>query len=141
MLERSKFAISLLVLVLVLLAGAASQADAQNMVGDFSPSSNPTGNWSYGFTSTLGGTFNLFTTSSTVYGGLSCDGTVNTWSPSLSGVPVVGHNPSGMTVTCSTVRVPNDVLAMHPDTSGAEAVVRWTAPGSGTYATSTGYLW
>ena len=48
MLERSKFAISLL--VLVLLAGAVSQADAYNIVGDFSPSSNPTGNWSYGFT-------------------------------------------------------------------------------------------
>ena len=135
MFERSKFTISLL--VLVLLAGAVSQADAaDNIVGDFSPSSNPTGNWSYGFTSTLGGTFNLFTTSTTQVppNQLPCDGTVMFWT-TPSGFPLVGHNPSGMTVTCSsTVSVPNDVLTMHPGPSGAQAVVRWTAPASGTYA-------
>src|SRR5262249_37749031 len=109
-------------------------ADVDNIVGAFSPSINPTGNWSYGFTSTPGGTFNLFTTSSTVYDLFNpCDGTVNTWR-TPSGFPVVGHNPSGMTVTCSTLSVPNDILIMHPEPSGARAIVRWTAPASGTYA-------
>ncbi|HKU20197.1 MAG TPA: PEP-CTERM sorting domain-containing protein [Terriglobales bacterium] len=121
--------VTLLLVGLLLALGASLQANADNIVADFSASSNPNGNWSYGYTATLGGTFIPFTVS-----GVGCGGTIDLWTTS-SGYPVVDHNSSGTTQTCSgTVSVPTDVLGMHPDNSGGDAVVRWTAPISGTYS-------
>lgn len=125
---NSKF-VTLLVVGLMLALGGDLPANADNIVADFSASNNPNGHWSYGYTPTLGGTFTPFTVS-----GLGCGGTIDVWTTS-SGYPVVDHNNSGTTQTCSgTVSVPTNVLGMHPDNSGGEAVVRWTAPNSGTYS-------
>jgi hypothetical protein len=121
--------VTLLLVGLVLAFGASLQANADNIVADFSASNNPYGNWSYGYTATLGGAITPFSVSST-----GCGGTIDLWTTS-SGYPVVDHNSSGSTQTCSgTVSVPTNVLGMHPDDAGGEAVVRWTAPNSGTYS-------
>lgn len=128
MVSRSTFT-GIVLVGLMFIVGAGLQAKADDIVADFSASSNPTGNWSYGYTSTLGGTFNLFTVATT-----GCGGTIDVWTTS-SGYPVVDHNSSGTTQTCSgTVSIPTDVLGMHPDSGGGDAVVRWTAPASGTYS-------
>lgn len=128
MFVNSKSINSLLVTLMLVLA-AAWPAKADSIVGDFSASNNPNGNWSYGYTSTLGGSFSLFAAS-----GTGCSGTLDVWTTS-SGFPVVVHNSSGTTQTCSgTVSVPTNVLGMHPSSSGEDAVVRWTAAASGTYS-------
>ncbi len=43
----------------------SSKAASFSAVGQFSTTTNPNGTWSYGYTSTLGGPFNLYTVQGT----------------------------------------------------------------------------
>lgn len=105
-------------------------------VRDFSIGSNPNGIWSYGWESSLGGPFNLYTlTDTTSSSGMSvwyksgdsfCSNN-NCW-------PVVGHNDTTKPVCVSiSTCVPPQYLFLHPSQIGELAVVRWTAPSAGRF--------
>ena len=109
--------------ILLLMTGAfPATARASSIVGDFSIAGNPNGEWTYGYTLTLGGTFIPYGTV-----GSPCD----QWTQSVTFTPLLLHNGGG----CSfyTATLPADVLLLHPGGSGEQSIVRWTAPASGTY--------
>lgn len=97
--------------VIALSLGSATTARADEAVADFSLASNPNGNWSYGFKSTLNGSFTLYNTSA---GGA--------WRHTS-----FGEYPF--------VRLDSTILTLHPNFDGpAEvSVVRWTAPTTGPF--------
>lgn len=99
-------------------------AQSWDAVGGFS-ASNPSGQWTYGSTSTLGGTFTLMTNFIPNCGGAS----VQCWT--IGGFPdeqLVEHNSSGTTQGI----LPPDMLNVDPQ--GGYDVVRWTAPSDGTFS-------
>jgi hypothetical protein len=99
-------------------------AQSWDAVTDFS-SSNPSGQWSYGSTSGLGGTFTQLTTYASECGSSS----VQCWSiGSFPNAQLVEHNSSGAAVGI----LPPDMLNVDPQ-SGYD-VVRWTAPTDGTFS-------
>lgn len=88
---------------------------------DFSFTRNPNSIWSYGFTSSVGGEFALYTISGTTFasGEAGWFGPIPGW-PNAPGYPLVVAQPNS---------VPN-VLDMGPGPS-SYSVVRWTAPSRG----------
>jgi hypothetical protein len=121
------------------LASGAAQASLYDAVGDFSSTTNPSNQWTYGYGVT-GSSFKAYTQeSSTLYPG------ANVWYTTTPGynLPIVGHSDSGTTCCTGgiTVTVPPDVLWMHPGStlngsSSVDSIVEWTAPASGTYLIS-----
>jgi hypothetical protein len=114
------------------ITGAAYAAPATyNVVADFSSASNPNGVWAYGYSSTLtnlDSNFALYTDAS-----LSCWTGIECWNAPATGVPDIGRNTTGSLLNfATTVHVPVDQLHMHPY-ADTYSIVRWTAPGSGTY--------
>jgi hypothetical protein len=118
--------------LLVTILSAGAQAQTYDSVKDFSITSNANGVWSYGWTPTLGGTFNLYTvTDTTSVPGMSA------WLESGTyyiDPPYVAHNDtSGTICILPTVCIPPTYLHLHPGASGQYTIVRWTAPSAGTY--------
>jgi len=92
-------------------------ADARN---DFSIASNPNGDWSYGYSATLGGPFQTLTNRVTTAGNAYWYGP----NPPLGGgpgYPIVGYVPS----------MPATSLLLHPGQNGEYALLRWTSPLTG----------
>ena len=80
------------ILTLSLLSGETARAGTiYDAAADFSPTNNPNGVWSYGWSQTLGSMFNLDTTSTTSDGLNFWEGPINTGSPPGS-FPLVGYN-------------------------------------------------
>jgi uncharacterized protein (TIGR03437 family) len=104
-------------------------------VRDFSIASNPNGDWSYGYSSTLRGTFTKFT-----YKDVNVVPGIERWglSPDASNDinPSVNHNTTNTIVTDTTNIFPPDMLLLHPGRVGQYSIVRWTAPRAGTYRIS-----
>jgi len=126
-------ATALLLMSSVVSAQAPQCANADyDAVRDFSIQSNPNGVWSYGWESSLGGTFNLYALADTTF-----VPDLNVWYKSgdnfFEGWPVVGHNATTKQVCFSTVCVPPGHLLLHPGASGEFSVVRWTAPSAGRF--------
>lgn len=119
---RSSFAGAALAVTLAA-AGPAAAASYDAVTG-FGTASNPTGVFSYGSASSVGG-FAAFTLN-------VCDAPVACWS-GASGLPVVGVNTGPGTFNSGTVSIPTDVLFMHPASDGDHAVLLFTAPGAGLY--------
>jgi hypothetical protein len=91
---------------------------------------NPSLPWSYGWKSTLTGTFNLgvpYNPSADFSG----------WS-AATGYPLVFHNVHAVTLPGSGLQatVPPHALGLHPGPSGEYAVLRFTAPACGVYRVS-----
>lgn len=108
----------------------AQAATVWDAATDFSATNNPTGVWSYGYTNTLGGTFNLYPDTTVITGG------IDYWldeSIQASGVPAVAHNGTTNTVTYYTLKLKPGQLAFHPGPKGEYSVVRWKAPVSGSF--------
>ena len=123
---------ALLTVVLCASLGAASIA------GSFADS-NPNGDWSYGWTASLGGSFTPFPAcgSPTSCGGSGYSSTEWIWwATQLSGVPVVYENVTGSDIDRDGVSMPVGWLIMHPDSSGGYSVVRYTVPATGVYVIS-----
>jgi hypothetical protein len=104
-----------------------------NAVTDFSKTSNPTGVWSYGWESSLGGAFTRNTGERSPYPG------IDTWEGPDAGsdfnFPFVTFNHAGITLDyASGISQPPNMLNLHPGLTGKVSVVRWTAPASGTYS-------
>jgi hypothetical protein len=105
---------------------AAVIYDAAN---DFSPTSNPNGVWAYGYY--LSGVFTPYTVSfSDTSSGLEGWGAT----AGLGGNPSVFNNPTGSTITVSTLTLDAGELAMHPGPDGEISIVMFTAPTAALYS-------
>jgi hypothetical protein len=127
-------------LFLVILAVPQVQAGVvYDAAADFSPTNNPNGVWSYGWSSTLGSPFNLDVSSTTVDG-------LNFWEGPVSGVPPVtypyiSHNGTGSTIIYGgTVQMLPGQLAFHPGPQDQYGVIQFTAPGAGTYQLASSFF-
>ncbi len=114
----------------------ATAPAANTPAAAFTLSSNPSQGWSFGWTTTRGGAFQLFDNPlSGLYG-------EDQWNRSSPGGYHVFWNPTGADIhPWGTTTLPSHRLALHPGPSGEYSVVRWTAPASGHYdvaATFTG---
>ena len=143
LITRGLLGLAALMTLAALVRGGAISRDAPvahgattfDAAADFSPTANPNGVWSYGWSVNRGAPFNLATNKFTL-GGL--DG----WdSGSNLATPGVLHNGTAGPVTLfGTLTVPVGGLLMHPGPNGENALVRWTAPASGTYQISGAFI-
>jgi len=115
-------------------SGTATSSQAFDVVGarwnavrDFSTTANPNGAWTYGMELSLGGAFNPFPLSATLFTDGPCwyNGAV------LPNEAYVCLSTSRYTQQQLTVIVPNDMLYMGAQTN--VVATRWTAPASGTF--------
>jgi hypothetical protein len=128
------------ILALSLLAGETARAGTiYDAAADFSPTNNPDGVWSYGWSTTLGSTFNLDVSSTTSDGLNFWEGSISTGSP--PGLfPDVIHNGTSNTITYTgTVQYLPGQLAMHPGPQDQYSVIRFTAPDAGTFVLATSF--
>lgn len=113
------------VAVLVLAAAPMAQALSWNLTSDFSSSSNPSGAWSYGWESTLGGDLTLYDKNFT-------DGNGDHWiASSISSnydIPTIWKNTSSY----SLYEVAPGEVSLHPGQDGQFSVARWTSSIAGT---------
>lgn len=128
----------LLAATLLFMSGPAA-AQMFNAASDFSPTSNPNGAWSYGWSSSRGADFNLVTVPINVCGVddatgyFVCPG-LDTWWRGYFDPPVVFHNGRADTIrTACCNPLPPGGFGLHPGFSGENAIVRWTAPAKGLY--------
>lgn len=115
---------------------AAAQVTSWDAAGDFSGVTNPNGAWSYGWSVGRGLGFNLDAVPTNVKG-------IDVWNYSgTQAEPDVFHNgTSNIIDPAGTNPIPAGGLAFHPGPMGQNAIVRWTAPSTGSYsidATFTG---
>lgn len=115
-------------------------ASTFNAGADFDPNNNPTQNpndtWSYGWSSTLGSGFNLYTQQFNP--GSPPVGT-DIWS---AGIPwlIAEHNGTGGVISDFHNRIfQPDRLALHPGQNGQYSILRWTAPETGTYSLTSAF--
>lgn len=105
-----------------------------NAANDFSDASNPNGVWQYGFSTTLGGTFTLYTSNSDPdFPPTSLD----VWNRPTFANPSVFHNFTSNQFNFFTVSLAPNQLAFHPGPNGEYSIVRWIAPQSGNYSLAT----
>lgn len=114
---------------------ASTLAVANDPGREFSITKNPNGVWSYGYTSTLGGPFTLY--SATKLNFYEEQGWDNWYSPEANWCDtpyasrgIVGRETQQL---ANSLIVPRESLELHPSCTNDYAVVRWTAPVSGKY--------
>lgn len=106
---------------------AIAIASTHDAAVDFSTTLNPNGVWSFGYSTTLGGAFNLYTNN-------GASGGLDYWSMNAggpAGLPGAFHNPTGTTITGATAEAHGGQLIMHPGSLGEYAIARFTAQFSG----------
>ena len=121
----------------------STRAVTYDLALDFSTNANPNGVWSYGYTSTLGGSLNLYDESGDSSGLLF-------WRHNLAlGAPSVVWNSTTNTIQGGTPVIGPGAAAFHPGPNGQFSLFRFAAPandsyrlessffGSDTYGTST----
>ena len=107
---------------------------------NFSPTSNPNGVWSYGWTQTLGSSFILDAIHENSFDLDFWEGSIETDSPP-GFFPTVFHNGSDNTITYfDTLSVAPGQLGLHPGPDGQYGVVRFTAPTDGTYSIDSAFI-
>jgi hypothetical protein len=123
--------------VAAFLLPSAAFATIYDAAADFSSSSNPNGVWAYGWSQTLGGTFNTDSANIQNLGGIP--GVVQ-WRgeqpPNADGNPSVFENTTSTTQTVGSISLPAGSLAFHPGSAGQDAVIQFTAPSAGQYLIS-----
>ena len=106
----------------------------ENAVIDFSITSNPSGNWSYGYTPSDDiSLFSLFTSSDHDRYFKITGMPIDKWQNQDSPHPLITHNSSDTAITAGGVFLPPDLLDLHPGKEGQRSVLRWTAPAKGVY--------
>jgi hypothetical protein len=128
---RTVMRIATIVVVMIGLGWCAPQAGAGGIfdaAADFSATNNPNGVWSYGWSSTLGGSFILDTDRQNVNG-------IDFWRGDIGqdGSPFIGHNGTANPQTFGTGLYQPGQLGFHPGPGGQFAVVRWVAPQAGLF--------
>jgi hypothetical protein len=119
-----------------------SLAQVYNAATNFDAGNNPTAAnfWSYGYETTLGGVFNLFSSRFETSPGLDSWAIVSTPYPYV--YPRVVHNGTTNILNWDEMVVNPNVLLLHPGPMNEYAVVRWKAHNSGRYSiefTYTGF--
>ena len=108
-----------------------------NAADDFSLS-NPNGVWSYGYSTSLGGTFIAFPLTNSNY---HANGIEAHYFPLSADQPSAIRNSNAVVTTpfCCQPLNPGQ-LALHPGPAGQFSIVRWTAPESGNFNLSGNYI-
>ena len=106
---------------------------AYDVAGDFSLNANPNGPWSYGYITSLNGSLNVYTESSTSHYG---NPNFQSWQGTETGDgnPNVFRNTASTNQTGAGANLDAGQLALHPGPSGSLSVVRWTAPNAATFS-------
>lgn len=128
-----KFQLILIIAALLSCAARPSLALTFDASDDFSSSHNPNGIWSYGWSSSLGSSLNLYTDP-------VVNGELNGWIyPPITSLnsPFVWHNGTENLITSGTVKIEANQIVFHPGPSGQYSIVRWTAPEAGNYSLAT----
>jgi hypothetical protein len=103
----------------------STAAIAGNASDEFSPTKNPSGAWTYGWESSLGGTLNLYTLHQT------WNGTDLWYQPITSGLapgyPLIQHNPNAFDISSNGAVIPANGIVLHPGVGNQYSVLRWTA--------------
>lgn len=120
------------------------RASYYDAAADFSPTSNPNGVWSYGWSATLGGALQLYTQSGPDNADSPPAHLLDTWNAGTGGffaVPAVYHNNSGGVVSFNggTITFQPGELGFHPGPNNEYSIVRFTAPTSGSYSLASSY--
>ena len=120
----------IIILGLTSISTLPTLADTFDAADDFSATNNPNQTWQYGYSNTLGGSFNLFP-DPTVLSGLDAwlDQGIN-----VANTPSIVHNGTGNPISFWQ---PGD-LFFHPGQSTL-SVVRWTAPQNDTYSLASAF--
>ena len=119
-------------LILILsVAGVSHATVIADAAADFSIlGGNPNGQWTYGWTTTLGGTLNLLPNINSAF----FHPDIDAWHEAFSGPhPFIMKNVGVATAQGSTLQLDPGQLGLHPGPSGQLAVLRWTAPATTTY--------
>ena len=117
-------------LVCVAITQAALGQVRYDAAGDFSPTNNPNGAWSYGWVSATNLDFMMYTITDTPY-------SLKEWTgpfprdPNLFTVPCVLLNDSDTPVAAANNTFQAHRLTAHPGPNNERSVVRWTSPASG----------
>lgn len=109
----------------------SSAASSWNVATDWVIGSNPSGQWSFGWSQSRGSAFNPITRE-VDYTSLSVD----TWDGPYYGFPHVDHNYGGSEFRTYCCFIPAGEVLVHPGPGGQNGVIRWTAPAAGTYSVS-----
>lgn len=121
-------------LLAVCFAVACSQVQAAptyDAASDFSFASNPNGVWSYGYETSIGGTF-------TGYGQTATLNSVQFWQGSADW-PHVSFNPTGSDVIFASTTFRAGRVNLHPGENGEFSVIRFTAPTAGDYSLDSAF--
>lgn len=141
-------------LLTTLSVSRTAAAQSYNASLDFSSTNNPNGQWSYGWSETSGAAFTLLP-NTTSFSGSGAEGTTlleNVWTSNCCGTvqPLVEHNGAPEMYFSGGITIPPDTLcygcsymgglSFHPGPNGENAIVRWTAPGAGTYHVNATFM-
>ncbi len=131
--SRSRLVVLALLLALVpSLIARATRAD--DVALGFSATNNPIGSWSYGYTLDRGGAFTLFDTHAPDAAGL------DVWKKAGTQATVSHNGTATGKLAGGTVYTPAGGLNLFPGASDEWAVVRWTAPATGSYAVNAHFV-
>ena len=130
--------LALITLGLAIPAPARADFDA---AADFSSSSNPNGVWSYGYSTTLGGTFNLYTENGDFPNPNGSLTGLDYWGQNIGlHNPAVIHNGTGSTILINgTATYQPGQLGLHPGPDGEDSIVRFTVSTAATYSLSSSF--
>jgi N-acetylneuraminic acid mutarotase len=92
----------------------------------FSASVNPSGPWTYGYSTAPGATLTPYTNATTV-------NNINFWITNPSFEPMVYHNPTSTTQTYSTAQYGPNSFGLHPGPAGQFSITRFTVSIPGWY--------
>jgi uncharacterized repeat protein (TIGR01451 family) len=97
--------------------------DNDDAARDFFTNTNPSARWSYGYETSRGSAFNLYSSRGNSSG-------FDYWG---AGLPNLGRNSTSSTLQQATNFTPSMKLEFHPGNLGENSVFRWTAPAGGQY--------
>jgi hypothetical protein len=124
-----------LVLILASLVNVKStEAAVFDVAADFSATSNPTGAWTYGYSTTLGGPLITYTIAQNASG-------IDFWSNNSIpfNPPVLGHNATGSPIVPGSFIVAPGQAMFHPGLNNEYSIYRFTAPTAGRYQLMSAY--
>lgn len=127
---------------LACVAGSAQAVTVHDATADFSAVSNANGVWSYGYETSLGGSFTLYTHAEpSLDPGVT--GSADGWNAGAGLLPWVAKaGPSGWdccTSSGTTAHAAAGTLTLHPGPMTEYSVVRFTAPTAGSYAIAASF--
>ena len=124
-----------LAIATLLIVASKAHATTFNAAADFSLSSNPNGVWSYGYSTTLGGTFILDTNSGT----MTINPNFSYWGANIgpNNTPIVFENTAATNQQGGGANLDPGQLAFHPGPNGEISIVRWISPGAESISLNT----